>query len=87
MRYPVEPMTTVISPWRCRRSDVRAIRLERVVNAPACAGSHRQRKVLRRRSRVGESITSTDRQECGVRQVVDALRRTLSRTARHDVAP
>jgi hypothetical protein len=86
VRYPVEPMTTVISPWRCRRNDVRAIRLERVVNAPACAGSHRQRQVLGRRSRVGESITSTDRQECGVRPVVVALRRMLGRTARDDVA-
>jgi hypothetical protein len=34
----------------------------------------------------GESITSTDRQECGVRPVVVALRRTLGRIARDDVA-
>jgi hypothetical protein len=47
VRYPVEPMTTVISPWRCRRNDIRAIRLDalsmrrhvpgHIVNAKCCS--------------------------------------------------
>jgi hypothetical protein len=87
VRYPVEPMTTVISPWRCRRNDVRAIRLDalsmrrsvpvHIVNAKCCGD------VLA----FGESIASTDRQECGVRPMVVTLRKTLGRAASRDVAP